>query len=320
MRPKQRSNNISTATVEQARAADLRPLLGAHASKLKKQGAELVGPCPRCGGRDRFNVNVRKRLWRCRVCGQGGDAIDLVTFLDGCGFREAFESIRGSRAVRAATGTRAENSAPSKRDDDAHTARQAHKAAWMWSLRKPIAGTPAERYLRDVRGITGALPLTVAYLPPRHSKQHPAMIAPFCIPEEPEPGVLKLPPTVTAVHLTLLDGDSGGKAKVENPKRFVGRPLGRPIVLAPPNDLLGLVITEGIEEALSAHEVTGLGAWAAGSAGMLPSLADRVPDYIETVTIIADDDASGAGRRGAYDLADRLKRRGIEVTVEESVR
>ena len=35
---------------------------------------ELCGPCPRCGGKDRFWV--RKDAWGCRQCGQGGDAID----------------------------------------------------------------------------------------------------------------------------------------------------------------------------------------------------------------------------------------------------
>ena len=47
---------------------------------------------------------------------------------------------------------------------------------------------------------------------------------------------------------------------------MIGRSSGSPIVLAPANDLLGLVISEGIEDALSLHEASGCGAWAAGSA------------------------------------------------------
>jgi Toprim domain len=85
-------------------------------------------------------------------------------------------------------------------------------------------------------------------------------------------------------------------------------------VLAPPNDLLGLAITEGIEDALSVHEATGLGAWAAGSASFLPSIADSVPDYIECVTIYAHLDK--AGQNGARGLAEALARRTIEVLVE----
>ena len=48
-------------------------------------------------------------------------------------------------------------------------------------------------------------------------------------------------------------------------------------MLAPMNDLLGLAITEGVEDALSIHAATGLGAWAAGAASRLPALADAVP-------------------------------------------
>jgi hypothetical protein len=35
--------------------------------QLRRQGRELVGPCPTCGGRDRFAVNPSKQLWNCRV-------------------------------------------------------------------------------------------------------------------------------------------------------------------------------------------------------------------------------------------------------------
>jgi hypothetical protein len=33
--------------------------------------------------------------------------------------------------------------------------------------------------------------------------------------------------------------------------------------------------SEGIEDGLSAHVATGVGAWAAGAAGFMPALADR---------------------------------------------
>src|SRR6202044_1208342 len=97
-------------------------------------------------------------------------------------------------------------------------------------------------------------------------------------------------------------------------KITIGPPLGSPIVLAPPNDGLAIAITEGIEDALSAHAATGLGVWAAGSAGRLPALADTVPSYIEAVTIYAHSDK--AGQDGARKLAAALARRGIETLVE----
>lgn len=91
---------------------------------------------------------------------------------------------------------------------------------------------------------------------------------------------------------------------------MIGMSNGSPIMLAPPHDLLGLVISEGIEDALSAHEATGLGAWAAGSASRLSALADAVPSYIEAVTLLVDDDKDG--RRHAAELRERLIVRGIK--------
>jgi hypothetical protein len=114
---------------------------------------------------------------------------------------------------------------------------------------------------------------------------------------------------VQAVHLTKLAPD-GRKAGTESDKIVVGSPRGAPIVLAPVNDGLGLIIAEGIEDALSVHEATGMGAWAAGSAPLLPYLADVVPSYVECVTCIVDDDK--AGRRKSDELAAKLEARGIE--------
>src|SRR5262249_5030486 len=106
-----------------------------------------------------------------------------------------------------------------------------------------------ETYLRS-RGIQIAPPATVQFLPPRKPGQHPAMIVAFGIPDEPAPGVLRITePAITAVHLTLLKADGSGKADAphdEPNKLVVASPCGRPLVLAPLNDALGLCITEGI--------------------------------------------------------------------------
>ena len=80
-------------------------------------------------------------------------------------------------------------------------------------------------------------------------------------------------------------------------------------MLAPWTNSRGLVITEGIEDALTAFQATGLATWAAGSASHMPALAPNVPDWVETVTIVADDDR--AGQEGASKLAAALQRRGI---------
>src|SRR5262249_15944321 len=134
------------------------------------------------------------------------------------------------------------------------------------------------------------------------------------LPDEIEPGVLAAPRDVQAVHLTLLRSNGRDKADSKPQKVFVGSPGSLPIVLAPANDLLGLALCEGVEDALTAHQATGLGAWAAGSAGHMPALAGAIPDYIEALTIYAHDDK--AGQHGAHALATALRSLDIEITLE----
>jgi hypothetical protein len=191
--------------------------------------------------------------------------------------------------------------------------RQHEKAAWLWSQRQPIAGSPAECYLREARGYQGALPPTVGFLPARRAHP-PALIAALAMPDEPEPGMLATPRLVEVVHITRVLPDGSDRERGDRAKIIIGRPLGRPIILAPPNDLLAIGITEGIEDALTAHAATGVGAWAAGSAAFMPALADRVPGYIEWITIFAHPDQ--AGERNARKLAAALAERGFDVCIE----
>jgi hypothetical protein len=188
------------------------------------------------------------------------------------------------------------------------------KARWLWSQRRPIAGSIAETYLRRARGYGGgSLPATLGFLPAR-GEHGSAMIAAFGIPDEIEPGKIEIvTAAITGVHITRLAPDGSGKAGTVSDKIMIGRSAGSPIVLAPPNDLLGLAVAEGIEDALSLHQATGLGAWAAGCASRLPALADAVPYYIESATVMVDDDQDG--RRHAGELAWRLKNRSIQVHV-----
>jgi len=130
-----------------------------------------------------------------------------------------------------------------------------------------------------------------------------------------EPGVLAIPrDAIAGVHLTRLRPDGRGKAGIRPDKFMLAQTQGAPIVLAPLNDGMGLAITEGIEDALSVHFATGLGAWAAGSADHMPALADIVPDCTDLVTVVADNNE--VGQRNARHLADRLVRRVIAVEVE----
>ena len=66
---------------------------------------------------------------------------------------------------------------------------------------------------------------------------------------------------------------------------------------------------------MTTHQATGLGAWAAGSAGRMPALADAIPSYVETVAIYGH--ADKAGQDGVHSLAAALYRRdSVEIFIE----
>jgi hypothetical protein len=200
---------------------------------------------------------------------------------------------------------------PPKAHDEVSNKREIAK--WLWGVRKPVTdGCPAALYLRRRRGYDGPVPPTLCYLP-ANGKHPPAMIAAFGFCVEPELGLIEPLGSVTAVHLTRLTphgenaGDEGNPAKI-----MLGAMSGLPIVLAPVNDGLGLAITEGIEDGLS--EETGLGVWAAGSAGNMPKIAAALPPYVECVTIFAHRDE--AGMRGAKEAARLITATGVEVNLK----
>ncbi|MEM0906183.1 MAG: toprim domain-containing protein [Pseudomonadota bacterium] len=181
-------------------------------------------------------------------------------------------------------------------------------AQLLWRKAESVCGSLAERYLREERGLRCALPQTMRFLPAR-GRNSPALITAFAIPDEPQPGLMLVDnDAVRAVHLTSLTphGQKTGK-------RFLGSPAGLPLAVSPWTDSNALVVTEGIEDALSVHEATGLAAWAAGSAAHMAKLADAIPAFVETVTII--EDGNEAGRRGTGALADALRARRIETII-----
>jgi len=256
-------------------------------------------PCPLCGPDRRSSVNQRRktlRLW----CGDPG----FISYhCARCGERGWASS---SGVVRPSSPSR--DSAAIREEINHRTLEEARDrlkvAISLWRRRIPINGTLAETYLRDARCYDGHLPATLGFLP-ASGDYAPAMVAAFGVARETSPGDLVIDDElVRGVHITSLKPDGSAKAGSDRDKLMIGKSAGYPIVLAPANDLLGLAITEGIEDGLSVHQATGLGVWAAGSASRLPALALLVPPYIESVTIVADADA--AGRANSHALAESL--------------
>jgi hypothetical protein len=297
---------IPAAVVEQARAVRIDSEVALRGVNLALRGKQLTGPCPACGGDDRFNVDPRKNLWICRGCGVGGDSIKLVQHLDGCSFAAAVELLTTEKRQNLA---HARGLADLQRIAVMQERRQRQQAATLWAKRLPIVGTLAERYLFWRCG-GGYFPATLGYLPQRQAHP-PAMIAAFGFADEPEPGIIAAPENITGIHLTRLTPEGckvDGRAKI-----MLGPSAGQPIVIAPANDLLGMAVTEGIEDAITVHMSTGLGVWAAGASTRMPALAAVMPSYVECVTVYAHDD-TGAGY--ARELATELNKRGFEVRLE----
>ena len=304
------------ALVEEARASDMLEVAAAHGARLSKYSTtgEYVGPCLHCGGDDRFSVNPKKLVFFCRGCDRGGQGpVDLEMFCTGVDFTTAVKTLTRTVALDD------KNPATKKvdlqfearrrqREHEAAKASQHHKAAYLWGLHLPVAGSPAETYLR-ARGFTGAIPPTIGYLPAHGANPH-AMISAFALPNEVEPGKLGTPVVVRSVHLTKLKPDGSDRIREDEGKIIVGRPLGLPIAISCITDELSLAITEGIEDAL-AYRAAGFAAWAAGSAPSIPALAGRIPDYVTTVIIEQHIDPDGQAQRAVAQLQERLGERPV---------
>jgi putative DNA primase/helicase len=105
----------SEAWIAGARSVHIEDELARRGIKLRGNKVERCGPCPKCGGDDRFSINTAKQVFNCRGCKVGGDVIDLVRFLDGVEFTEACTKLAGEPAK------------PNKPNGKDHTAQAAHE-------------------------------------------------------------------------------------------------------------------------------------------------------------------------------------------------
>ena len=283
--------------------------------EIERRGIKLVGrvdrcgPCPQCGGKDRFSINVRKQVFLCRGCAARGNVIALVRFLDGCGFLEALECLTGERAPAPSRPAPAD--AP--RDDD-RDARALMFAKQIVPEMRPILGSPGETYLRDVRKIdTSAIEdvlertdgvgwhPAVYFNEPGHAL-HGRKLG--CI-----VGVMTDPdhrkPTGAISRTYIHEGHKVGKAKT------LGSPAGI-IRLSEDADVLeGLHFAEGLETALAAMSIGLRPMWATGSTALMAKFpvlsASRRSPSSPTTTRTARANARRA--RSRHDGARRAGRR-----------
>lgn len=124
-----------------------------------RPGMESVGPCPQCGGRDRFSINTNKRVFNCRRCLARGDVISLVQFVRGCSLPEALTWILGAEvdARPEERRARAEAAALNHKRNEARARRAREReiksAGELWRSAKETPRTAVADYLA-ARGIT----------------------------------------------------------------------------------------------------------------------------------------------------------------------
>jgi hypothetical protein len=287
--------------------------------EIERRGIKLIGwvdrcgPCPQCGGKDRFSINVRKQVFLCRGCAARGNVIALVRFLDGCGFLEALEYLTGERAPAPSRPAPAATDAP--RDDD-RDARALMFAKQIVSEMRPILGTPGETYLRDIRKIDteavadvlertdaiGWLP-AVYFNEPDHALHGRKLGAIISVMTD----MITAEPTGAISRTYIHEGRKLRKAKT------LGSPAGI-IRLSEDADVLeGLHIAEGLESAFGAMSKGFRPMWATGSTALMAKFP--VLSGIEALTMIADHDANAAGERAAAAVASRWREAGKEARV-----
>jgi hypothetical protein len=310
------ANAFSRELIERARSVDILSVATHYGARLRKaSGGESAGPCPLCGGRDRFSVNVRKGLWNCRGCDKGGDVIALVQHLSGCDFAEAITHLTGEDwpAPRIA------EAPPQRKRAQASPHRAA--ALRIWHYAGSIFGTPAQTYLTNTRNIDLAQIPDIdealryhAHCPIGQMQRLPCLIALIRDVQTNAPiGIMRTP----------LSAD-GRKAPVPNEdgelidRWALGDKPGGAIKLWEDAAVTtGLVVGEGLETVLAAatrieHRGTLLQpAWALIDKGNLQNFP--LLSGIEALTILVDHDESGDGQKAASVCARRWLDAGREV-------
>lgn len=275
----------------QGRWQTILPALGIDRRFLSRKN----GPCPMCGGKDRWRFTdlKGKGTWYCNQC-LGGNGVALALKYTKLPFREVAERIERLLGEVAIDPIRTERS---DRDNRAFLNR-----LWMAPSGAPIrVDDPVDRWLRGrAVGMQSYPKCLRACMRVRHSgppvSWHHAMLAMVSDPSG----------KPATIHKTYLTPD-GKKAAVDKVRMFCAGtvPAGGAVRLTPPAEVLG--IAEGIETAFAAAVLFGIPTWAALNAGGLEKF--EPPPETKRLVIFGDNDVNGVGQRATYALAARMASR-----------
>lgn len=179
-------------------------------------------------------------------------------------------------------------------------ARQPSAHLAIWQAGRPIEGTLAERYLREVRNIWA--PLDDLRYHPRCPKGQGRLV-------EFEPALLiamRKAGEIAAIQRIFLNPVSANYTD----KLVLGRAIGAAWTNGPPGKTIGLC--EGFETAAAYTSLTGIQAWSSMGAKRFHQV--ELPTSIERVILLADNDPEG--RRAEARAREALVRPDLAIDTE----
>jgi putative DNA primase/helicase len=278
-------------------AAEIAAALG----NVQSAGSEIRCTCPVCNG---HNLTLRD-----------GARHLLVKCFNGCDGRVVFAELRrrglvgkptkGNGAAPEEPETRAEHEAKAK---SAKAKRQARTDNALDIFRNsfPAANTMVEVYFAS--RLILSVPPSLRFAPKIWSKDaganYPAAVA---LIEHGTWGAI-------GIHCILMNPlDASVRLTLKDRKQSRGVVKGGAVRLAPAGPVLA--VAEGIEDALTYWQATGIPAWAAISDTGIRNFVPPPLAVTSTLHLLEDQDANQAGQKGVADAARRLAKKGYEIEI-----
>lgn len=255
------------------------------------------GPCPICGGNDRFRFDDRegKGTWICNQCG-AGTGFKLLEMLHGWDFREA------AKRIDEIVGN-VEKTTIKRRTDSAPRLKRIYRGTVLTKDVESVEQYLFNRGLRYIPDTLRAHPALGYWNEGREVGKYPALVATI---RSPEGKGLSLHCTYTEKGQKLQDYDA---RKIMPPVSPLN--CGAAVRLYKAGDTLG--IAEGIETAIAARQIHDIPTWSVLNTNGIKAFVP--PDICKRLVIFADNDENFAGQAAAYELARRLHGK-IEIQIK----